>query len=99
MNFLRIWCILSLLLVLSLVPVTAQTIEIQPEAPPGVGEKLSTVLGWVYWLAIVACIAAIIVGIVMIATGGDRGKEILIGGIIGLIFLLALNEIISTLGG
>lgn len=39
--------------------------QLQPVAPPGVGEKVNVVLNWAYWL----CFAAALVGVMMVITG------------------------------
>ncbi|MEM4547079.1 MAG: hypothetical protein QW328_10035 [Nitrososphaerota archaeon] len=88
--------ILLLLLFLSSIA-SAQTIDIRPQAPPGLGEKISMLLGWVYWIAIVAAIFGVIWSAVSIYTGRE-GKAMLIISLVVLAFLVALPEILKALG-
>jgi len=76
----------------------AAQVNIQPQAPPGLGEKIEMFLGWVYWLAIVLCIAGVIVGAVMIWTGRDHGRQVLIGSLVALAILATLNQLLEALG-
>jgi magnesium-transporting ATPase (P-type) len=77
---------------------TAQ-IDIKPEAPPGLGEKISMFLGWVYWLAIVASVAGVIVGAVMLWVGRDNGRQLLIFALISLAILASLGALLNAIWG
>jgi magnesium-transporting ATPase (P-type) len=77
---------------------TAQ-IDIRPEAPPGLGEKISMFLGWVYWLAIVASVAGVIVGAVMLWVGRDNGRQLLIFALISLAILASLGALLNAIWG
>lgn len=60
--------------------------DVSPTAPPG-SDKLTTILGWVLWIATLACVAAVITAGIKIAMGGHgRGG----GGEHGMTLLLAL---------
>ena len=77
---------------------TAQ-IDIRPEAPPGLGEKISMFLGWVYWLAIVASVAGVIVGAVMLWIGRDNGRQLLILALLSLAILASLGALLNAIWG
>jgi magnesium-transporting ATPase (P-type) len=77
---------------------TAQ-IDIKPEAPPGLGEKISMFLSWVYWLAIVASVAGVIVGAVMLWIGRDNGRQLLILALLSLAILASLGALLSAIWG
>jgi magnesium-transporting ATPase (P-type) len=78
---------------------TAQVIDIKPEAPPGLGEKISMFLGWVYWLAIVASVAGVIAGAVMLWVGRDNGRQLLIFALISLAILASLGALLNAIWG
>ena len=73
-------------------------VNIQPQAPPGLGEKIEMFLGWVYWLAIVASVAGVIAGAVMIWAGRDNGRQLLIGALIALAILATLGQLLGAIG-
>jgi magnesium-transporting ATPase (P-type) len=77
---------------------TAQ-IDIRPEAPPGLGEKISMFLGWVYWLAIVASVAGVIIGAVMLWIGRDNGRQLLILALLSLAILASLGALLNAIWG
>jgi len=82
----------------SIATAAAQTgIEIRPEAPPGLGEKINTLLNWVYWIALVAAIMGVIWSAISLFTGRDT-KLYLFIAIIVLAFLVALPEILKAIG-
>jgi magnesium-transporting ATPase (P-type) len=76
----------------------AEIVNIQPQAPPGLGEKLEMFLGWIYWIAIVASVAGVIVGAVMIWAGRDNGRQLLIGALIALAILATLGQLLGAIG-
>jgi hypothetical protein len=78
---------------------TAQVIDIKPEAPPGLGEKISMFLGWVYWLAIVASVAGVIIGAVMLWIGRDNGRQLLILALLSLAILASLGALLNAIWG
>ncbi|MEM2029834.1 MAG: hypothetical protein QXV35_00680 [Archaeoglobaceae archaeon] len=78
-----------LLVLLALGTASAQTIDIKPQAPPGLGEKISMLLSWVYWIALVAAIFGVIWSAVSIYTGRE-GKTMLIISLVVLALLVAL---------
>ncbi|MGS0685513.1 hypothetical protein ACVBEQ_10245 [Nakamurella sp. GG22] len=60
--------------------------DVSPTEPPG-ADKLTTILGWVLWVATAACVAAVIAAGIKIAMGGSgRGA----GGEHGMSLLFAL---------
>lgn len=89
----------GVLALLSIVATAAaqSTIEIRPEAPPGLGEKISMLLGWVYWIALVAAVMGVIWSAISLFTGRET-KVYLIISIVVLAFLIALPEILKALG-
>lgn len=77
----------------------AQTgIEIKPQAPPGLGEQVIMILGWLYWLALVAMIGVIIWAAVGLFFMGRDTRAHLILSIVVLAFLVALPEILKAIG-
>jgi magnesium-transporting ATPase (P-type) len=89
--------LLAVLLLASIGQVAAQVIDIRPEAPPGLGEKISMFLSWIYWIAIVASVAGVIVGAVMIWAGRDNGRQLLIGALIALAILASLGALLGAI--
>ena len=77
----------------------AQAMNIEPVPPPGLGEKIMMLLGWVYWFAIVACVAGVIVGAVMIWAGRDNGRQLLLGALIALAILATLGQLLGAIWG
>lgn len=86
---------MSPVLALQQVPIT-----VTPQAPPGVGGAVSTLLSWLYWIAWVAVIGAGIFGGFKVATGDqESGKKYLGGAILGAIILSFLWVIIGDVVG
>lgn len=77
---------------------TASAIELNPQAPPGLGEKIEMFLGWVYWLAIIAAVGALIFSIVSMALLDRDARTLLILSLIALAFLVALPQILQAIG-
>lgn len=51
--------------------------DLQPKAPPGVGEKINTVLDWAFWICIAAAflgVMALLAGIVMSRRDGTSDE-------------------------
>ncbi|MDK8237428.1 hypothetical protein [Actinomyces urogenitalis] len=77
-------------------------ISVSPAAPPGVAEKVSTVLNYLAWAAGAVCVAAIILGGIIIllgATGraGDGAERVV--RVIGFVLIgAALASGASALG-
>lgn len=90
-----VFLVLFLLYMIS--PVMAQ-IEIRPEAPPGLGERVELLLGWIYWLAIIATIGMAIYGAVGLVLFGRDTRLTLILALVALAVLIALPEMIKALG-
>ncbi|MEM4674954.1 MAG: hypothetical protein QXM12_01555 [Nitrososphaerota archaeon] len=79
---------------------TTPPINIQPEAPPGIGTMVQRLINWLYWGAWVAVFGAGIYGGFNIAMGdAEKGKKYVAGAIIGAIVLAALTVIIPALTG
>lgn len=72
-------------------------IDIRPEAPPGLGEKITMFLNWIYWIALVAAIMGVIWSAILLFTGRDTKIYLLIA-IMVLAFLVALPEILRAIG-
>lgn len=49
-------------------------IDPRPIAPPGVAAKTSTVLGWVFWISIMAVITGLLIGFGKLAIANQRGE-------------------------
>jgi len=90
--------VLGLLGLILCISTACAQVNIQPQAPPGLGEKVEMFLGWIYWFAIVACIAGVIVGAVMIWVGRDNGRQLLIGALIALAILATLGQLLGAIG-
>jgi hypothetical protein len=90
--------VLGLLCLFVCISTACAQVNIQPQAPPGLGEKVEMFLGWIYWFAIVACVAGVIVGAVMIWAGRDNGRQLLIGALIALAILATLGQILGAIG-
>lgn len=76
-----------------------------PVAPPGVAEKVQTVLNWGFWISITALVGALIVAGVKMAINNRRGEGLSegLGGVItvliGAAFVASASSIISALVG
>lgn len=73
-------------------------ITVTPEPPPGIGEAVSRVLSWLYWLSWVAVLGAGFYGVLKIVTGdSDEGRRLIISAIVGGVLLAFLWLILSAL--
>lgn len=68
-------------------------IDVSPTAPPGVADKVATLLGYLAWAGGAVCVAAIIIGgiVIMLAAtgrGGDGAERVV--RVIGIVFIGAL---------
>ncbi|MEM4847684.1 MAG: hypothetical protein QW794_08015 [Thermosphaera sp.] len=96
--------VIPLILLLAAPHVVAQqqqqppSIEIRPEAPPGIGEMVQRLLNWLYWGAWIAVFGAGIYGALQWIMGdSEKGKKFLGGAIIGAVILAALTVLIPAL--
>jgi len=75
----------------------ALDITITPSPPPGLGEKIAMFVSWLYYIAILACIAGIIAGAVLLWTGRDQGKTVLVASLVSLAILTSLQAILHVI--
>lgn len=97
MNKWKAVVIVAAVLLLMTAEVSAINVNIQPQAPPGLGQKLETLLGWIYYIAILMAVAGAIVGGAMLWTGRDQGKYLLVLALISLAVLAALPTLIQAI--
>lgn len=93
----KIACLIACLVVLiSLVPASA--IDLNPEAPPGLGDKITMFLGWLYWLALLGAVAGLIFSLVSMIFLNRDSRMWVIVCLIVLAALVALPEILNAIG-
>jgi len=87
----------SIVLVVLLVA-PAAAIDIKPQPIPGMEDKVNMLLGWLYWAAIIVCVAVIIAGLALMKYGGRDTRMWIVEGLVALVALLALPQILGALG-
>jgi len=88
--------LLTLTLLLLVSPAAA--IDLTPQPIPGMENAVNMFLGWIYWLALMVCVAVIIAGVIFLFRGDRDTRSWIVLGLIALAFLLALPQILSAIG-
>lgn len=73
-----------------------------PAQPPGVGDRVDTILGWLFWGGLIACIVGIVIVGTMMAISHNRGEGARhIGGLgyalVGVVVISAAVSLVTTL--
>jgi len=89
--------VVAAVLLLTIAQAAAVDVTITPVAPPGLGDKVGMLIGWVYYLAIFACVGGVIVGAAMLWTGRDQGRYVLVVALVSLAILASLPKIIEAI--